>query len=295
MRRHVAVAVLFSVVVLTGLDASGQDPDSVQSPEPVVRTNDDSVIVVQELGLVLRLLPPGAFTMGGDLDNEQPCHRVEITKPFYIGVYEITQEQYEKVMGSNPSGFTGPNHPVERVSWNDATAFCRKLSQMTGDHYRLPTEAEWEYAARGCLESKKYSWGDQEIPIVNGLKQANVADESARDGRPDSKIFAGYDDGYVGTAPVGSFAPNGFGLYDMAGNVWERCSDWYDENYYRYSPEQDPQGPSSGEKRVLRGGGYWFKSDCLRVAYRCGSPLDRGGNNDGFRVVREVSTSRQDR
>ncbi len=222
------------------------------------------------------------------MENEKPLHTVKITKPFYIGVYEVTREQYEKVMDLNPSGPRESYLPAGNVTWNNAVEFCDKLSLLTGKKYRLPTEAEWEYAARGGLRGKKYVWGDQEIPVVNGLKQANVPDESTLPDLDKDKIFLYYNDGYAGIAPVGSFAPNGFGLYDMAGNVWERCSDWYDENYYKYSPQEDPMGPPNGIKRVLRGGGYWFHRDNLRLAYRCGTPLDRAGDNDGFRVVMEI-------
>ena len=244
--------------------------------------------IINRIGMKLRLIPAGSFFMGGELENEKPVHLVKITKPFYMGIYEVTQEQYNELMGSAPSTNKRSGLPAGNVTWNDAVEFCRRLSLKTGEKYRLPTEAEWEYAARGGLEGKKYVWGDQEIPVVNGLKQANVPDESTLPKLDKNKIFAGYDDGYSGTSPVGSFAPNGFGLYDMAGNVWERCSDWYDENYYKYSPQEDPKGPSAGIKRVLRGGGYWFHRNNLRVAYRCGTPLDRAGDNDGFRVIIEI-------
>lgn len=246
------------------------------------------VDIVNSIGMKLRLIPPGSFLMGGELDNERPRHQVEITKAFYLGIYEVTQEQYEKVMGGNPSGLKGPNLPVESVSWNDAVEFCRRLSSMTREKYRLPTEAEWEYAARGGLEGKRYVWGNQVIPEVKDRKQANVADESYRQ-KYDWPPFEGYDDGFAETSPVGSFAPNDFGLYDMAGNVWERCSDWYEDHYFSSSPEEDPMGPASGERKVLRGGGWGSGPKNTRVAFRCGTPLDRGGDNDGFRVVKEVS------
>ena len=243
--------------------------------------------IVNRFGMKFRLIPPGSFLMGGDAENERPRHMVKITRPFYIGVYEVTQKQYDQVMGPNPDGNKGLNMPAGNVTWNNAVEFCRRLSLKTGEKYRLPTEAEWEYAARGGLEDKKYVWGNSEIPIVNGVKQANVPDESTLPDLDKDKIFLNYNDGFQGLSPVGSFAPNGFGLYDMAGNVWERCSDWYDQYYFTYSPQINPKGPASGTKRVLRGGGYWFHRENLRVAYRCGSPMDRAGDNDGFRVVLE--------
>lgn len=244
--------------------------------------------ITNKIGMKFKLIHAGSFLMGGYEVNEKPRHIVIITKHFYIGVYEVTQEQYDKIMGYSPHGNEGPNMPAGNVTWNNAVEFCRRLSLKTGDKYRLPTEAEWEYAARGGLEGKKYVWGDNEIPVVNGLKQANVPDESTIPDLDKDKIFLDYNDGFHDLAPVGSFAPNGFGLYDMAGNVWERCSDWYDENYYSDSPRKDPKGPLTGTKRVLRGGGYWFHRDNLRAAYRCGSPINRAGNNDGFRVVMEL-------
>lgn len=282
------IKILIIGIIITNICYSQENRELIDKNEEDQDKVNAYTEIVNSIGLKLRLIPTGSFLMGGDLENEMPRHVVHITKSFYVGVYEVTQEQYDKVMSNNPADNKNPNLPAGNITWNDATEFCRKLSLMTGDKYRLPTEAEWEYAARGGLVQKEYVWGDQEIPIVNGLKQANVPDETCRPKLREDKIFQGYVDGFEGIAPVGSFAPNGFGLYDMAGNVWERCSDWYDENYYKYSPEKDPPGPASGERRVLRGGGYWFHRNNLRVAYRCGSPLDRAGDNDGFRVVRQV-------
>ena len=254
-----------------------------------------AVEVTNSIGMRFRLIPAGEFWMGavpGDdeaYDDERSRHRVEITKPFYLGVYEVTQEQWQRVMGSNPSEFKGSTRPVEKVSWDDAVSFCETLSRMDGERYRLPTEAEWEYAARGGVDGKKYVWGDQRTPIANGLKRANVADESAKRKYSDWSIFTDYDDGYPETAPVGSFAPNGYGLHDMAGNVWEWCSDWYDEGYYSHSPSADPRGPSSGSYRVLRGGSWYDGPGYLRSSFRYRHTLLAiGATFIGFRILRDV-------
>ena len=159
------------------------------------------------IGIRLKLLPAGTFWMGEDLD----AHKVTLTQPFYLGVYEVTQEQYERVMGKNPSNFKGPQNPVEKVSWDDAVEFCRKLSELpeekaAGRIYRLPTEAEWEYACRAGTTTK-YSFGDSE---------SELGEYGWFDKNSDRK-----------THPVGQKQPNKWGLYDMHGNVWEWCSDWY--------------------------------------------------------------------
>ena len=140
-----------------------------------------------------------------------------------------------------PVVYLKDNQPVVWVSWEDAKAYA----DWAGE--RLPTEAEWEYAARGGLKSKKFVWGDEWPPPTK--REGNFND-----------FFSGYDDGYAYTAPVGKFTPNGYGLYDMAGNVWEWCSDWYDINYYTKSPKHNPTGPNSGEFRVMRGGGWYFSN-----------------------------------
>lgn len=182
-------------------------------------------------------IPPGEFMMGcspGDSEcyaEEKPAHRVAITHSFEIGKYQVTQAQYESVVGSNPSYFSGANLPVEGASWNDAQKFCGLLNEKKDGHrYRLPTEAEWEYAARG-------------------------RDEAARYG-PLDEIAWHRDNSAEKTHPVGEKRQNGFGLCDTLGNVWEWVEDWYGLEYYSHSPKSDPKGPDSGEYRIARGGSW---------------------------------------
>jgi sulfatase modifying factor 1 len=288
-----------------GKDAQLKAADSLNIP--VETTNS--------IGMKLRLIPAGSFMMGavpGDDEaevDEKPRHSVEISKAFYIGVYEVTQAEWEAVMGTTvrqqrdkanpdwPIAGEGPRYPVYYVSWNDAVEFCRKLSEKEGVTYWLPTEAEWEYAARGGEEGNLYVWGDEKRPLVNGIKQANVADESIKGGKLYEALkplynrygyFAGYDDGYAESSPAGSFAPNGFGLYDMAGNVWEWCADWCDDGYYGGSPPKDPAGPPSGESRVLRGGSWVSRPMLLRTSDRYWVTTVYWVHYFGFRVVRDV-------
>lgn len=201
----------------------------------------------------------GTFAMGSNsvYDNEKPVHNVTLDS-YYIGETEITQAQWRAVMGSNPSEYKGNNRPVENVSWNDAQEFCKKLSELTGKRYVLPTEAQWEYAARGGNQSKGYTYSG-----------SNNIDEVAK-----------YNSG--GYSKVKSKKPNELGIYNMSGNVWEWCSDWYGS--YSSSSQTNPQGPNSGSYRVLRGGSWNYSASCCRVANR--------GRNDpshtsscGFRVV----------
>ena len=178
-------------------------------------------------------IPAGSFMMGcssGDHEcyaEEKPSHRVSITRPFEIGKYQVTQSEYEAIMATNPSYSRGPNHPVDGVSWEDAQKFCEAVNRKgDGYHYRLPTEAEWEYAAR-------------------------AGDTSCRYGSLD--VVAWFRDNSGGTThPVGEKKPNGFGLYDTLGNVWEWVQDWYGITYYGRSPESDPKGPLSGEVSAFR-------------------------------------------
>jgi formylglycine-generating enzyme required for sulfatase activity len=171
------------------------------------------------------------------------------------------------------------------VSWNDATAYCQWLSQKTGKTYRLPTEAEWEYAAGNGAKHYKYSWGSY---VPSGSENVgNVADETSHPkyGKWTNTGFDGYRDGYFFAAPVGSFQPNELGLYDMTGNVWEWCNDWYDKNYYSNSPGSNPKGPSSGSDRVRRGGSWNNSAANSRVAYRSNDTPDYRSASMGFRLV----------
>ncbi|MHC1777590.1 MAG: SUMF1/EgtB/PvdO family nonheme iron enzyme [Lentimicrobium sp.] len=212
----------------------------------------------------------GTFTMGctseqGDecYENEMPEHLVSLSD-FYIGKFEVTQAQWRAIMGNNPSYFTNCNNcPVETAGWNDIQEFLRKLNQLTGKNYRLPTEAEWEYAARGGSQSRGYKYSG-----------SNNIDDVACYGRNSGEK----------TWPVGRKKPNEIGLYDMSGNVWEWCHDWYGESYYATSPASNPKGPASGSSRVLRGGGFENKATFCRIANRTNFNAPRY-NGNGFRVV----------
>ena len=214
----------------------------------------------------------GTFMMGateeqGDdaYNDEKPVHSVTLDG-FYIGAFEVTQAQWKAVMGTNLSNWKGDDLPVENVSWSDAVSFCGKLSQMAGKEYRLPTEAEWEYAARG---------GQQ----AGGTKYAgsnNVGDVAWYTNNSGSK-----------THPVGQKQPNALGLYDMSGNVWEWCSDWYDSDYYSSSPSVNPQGPSGGSSRVNRGGGWYDDARYCRVSSRDYYTPGARYDDVGFLVVCE--------
>ncbi len=215
--------------------------------------------------LVMVKIPAGTFDMGsnsGDSD-EKPIHEVTISKDFYMGMYEVTQAQWQAVMGSNPSRFSGDNHPVEQVSWNDCQTFIQKLNEMGYGTFRLPTEAEWEYACRAGTTTDYY-W-----------ENGNIGDYAWYTSNSGSK-----------THEVGTKLPNEFGLFDMSGNVWEWCNDWYDSNYYANSPNNDPEGASSGSYRVLRGGSWYYVTWVCRSANRCGSVPGSGRDGGGFRLCR---------
>ena len=207
----------------------------------------------------------GTFQMGSNEgDDEKPIHTVTVGD-FYIGKYEVTQKEWEAVMGSNPSNFKGANRPVENVSWNDIKEFLQKLNFKSGKQYRLPTEAEWEYAARGGNQGQNFKYSG-----------SNSIDEVAwYNGNSSSQ-----------THEVGQKQPNELGIYDMSGNVWEWCSDWYDANYYSSSPSKNPQGPSSGSSRVLRGGSWGVNVVCRSSFRDWGYPGVRYSSS-GFRLAQE--------
>ena len=219
--------------------------------------------------LEMVLIPAGEFLMGSpDSDNnarsnEKPQHRVRITKPFCVGKYLVTQEQWEAVMGNNPSlGVKGPKNPVETVTWNDCQKFLEKLNTKIGTQrgkFVLPTEAQWEYACRAG-STAHYCFGDDEARLG---EYAWYSDNSGRE-----------------THPVGEKKPNAWGLYDIHGNVWEWCQDWYDGGYYAKSPADDPTGPAAGSiadhvgpNRVIRGGSRHLDGgDCRSASRINGAP-----------------------
>jgi sulfatase modifying factor 1 len=202
-------------------------------------------------GMEFVFIKGGCFEMGdtfgdGNID-EKPVHEVCVDD-FYLGKYEITQRQWEKVMGRIPSFYRGKNNPVEMVTWNDVQRFIARLNSQSTRKYRLPTEAEWEYAAKGGGKREKYSGTSQEGEL------GQYAWYSKNPGNQPH--------------PVGQKEPNGLGLYDMSGNVSEWCADWYDAHYYQKSPKNNPRGPVNGEFRVLRGGSWFSLPRYVRAASR---------------------------
>jgi formylglycine-generating enzyme required for sulfatase activity len=255
------------------------------------------------------------FLRADFFENEHPQHRVRITKPFYLGTYHVTRGQFRQFAAdteyktdaekgkkpgawgwnsdTNTVGFnekyswrnTGfeqtDEHPVVNLSWNDAVAFCKWLSNKEGKTYRLPTEAEWEYACRAGTTTRYYN-GDDPAMLA---KVGNVADATFMAKFPEDKGGIEASDGYVFTSPVGSFKPNAFGLYDMHGNAWEWCQDWFGSGYYAKSPTDDPTGPTTGSYHVDRGGCWYCKAYRCRSAYRGGTSLGCGDYFVGFRVA----------
>ena len=258
-------------------------------------------------------------TYGGSLKadnfkNEHPQHLVRITKAFYLGTYHVTRGQFgqfvaetgyktdaekavppgahgldiekkefgfiEKYSWRNPGFEQTDEHPVIVVSWNDAAAFCKWLSGKEGKTYRLPTEAEWEYACRGGTTTR-YGSGDDPETLA---KAGNLADAAVKAKFP---ALGGIkaSDGFAFTSPVGSFQPNGLGLYDMHGNAWQWCADWYGADYYAASPVDDPVGPALGNTRVHLGGAWFVGPGDARAAARSGATPDHRGNGTGFRVA----------
>ncbi|MFH1421813.1 MAG: formylglycine-generating enzyme family protein [Planctomycetota bacterium] len=223
------------------------------------------------IGIKFVKIEAGEFMMGSpenekDRQSDETQHKVKITKPFYIQTTEVTQAQWKAVMGNNPSYFQGPARaaaggddlPVEKVSWDDAQEFIKKLNSKEGKNvYRLPTEAEWEYACRAG-STTRFCYGDDE---------SKLRDYAWYQDNSDSK-----------THPVGTKLPNAWGLYDMHGNVLEWCNDSYDAGYYTSSPANDPQGPTSGEGRVLRGGSW---NSVVALFFRSAS---RGGDHRSYRL-----------
>ena len=239
-------------------------------------------LLMNSIGMRLRRIPAGSFWMGSSEseeghDPDEFRHFVRLTKPYYMGVYPVTQGQYARIMGENPSHFNeglggGFNHPVEMINWEEANTFCQTLSDLeseknAGRVYRLPTEAEWEYACRAGTTTR-FSFGDE--------WEGNLAN-----------ILHHYDH----PMPVGYFQPNSFGIYDTHGQVREWCQDWYRREYYRHSQEENPTGPPDGESKVIRGGSWDISSEqYARSAYRVYFRPDGRLLGIGFRVVCEIGS-----
>ena len=243
-------------------------PTSQPSPPPGNGSQNPQSFTVNGVTFEMVKVEGGTFTMGAtseqgsDADSdEKPAHSVTLSD-YYIGKYEVTQAQWKAVMGNNPSYFKGDNLPVEEVSWDDCQTFVTKLNQLTGKKFRLQTEAEWEYAARGGNKSKGYKYS----------------------GSNDIGRVAWYSDNSGSTThPVGTKQANELGLYDMSGNVWEWCQDWYG-NYSSLS-QTNPTGPTSGSFRVLRGGGWNYGATSCRVSYRAYYSPTYGYYYIGFRLA----------
>jgi formylglycine-generating enzyme required for sulfatase activity len=273
-------------------------PTPKATPRPVTRATptpptrrkgagsaDSYIETINKVPLEMVLIPAGTFLMGSPdgegKTDEHPQHQVTV-RSFYIGRFEVTQAQYKAVM-KEFDFYRGDDFPVH-CSWDDAAEFCRRLSRLTGREYRLPSEAEWEYAARAGTTTP-YFWGEDFRPAC---QYANVADQSAKEAHADWAVID-CRDGYPEFAPVGKFRPNGFGLYDMTGNVWEWCEDWYHQDYreaptdgsaWVWSPDGSPL-----KERVLRGAGWGGASYDIRSAARFKRDPGQHWDNNGFRVV----------
>jgi formylglycine-generating enzyme required for sulfatase activity len=242
----------------------------------------ETKVITNSIGMKFVLIPQGSFTMGSPTEepgrgNDEKQHEVAITKPFYLQTTEVTQSQWKKVMGDNPSKFKdcGENCPVETVSWIDANNFIEKLNQVEGiNKYRLPTEAEWEYACRSKTATPFFTGNCISIDQAN--YNGNYPGKNCAKGEYRKK-----------TVKVGSFQPNAWGLYDMHGNVWEWVQDWYGE--YPSDSVADPKGPPTGARRVVRGGGWNDYAFGCRSAIRLSNSPGNCNFILGFRLARSVS------
>jgi formylglycine-generating enzyme required for sulfatase activity/tRNA A-37 threonylcarbamoyl transferase component Bud32 len=278
-------------------DEGADDKQARERQAACARQLGVPVEITNSIGMKLALIPSGEFKMGSPaalidvelrlhgynemwrnlLPGELPQHRVRITRPYRLGVTEVTQEQYQRVMGSNPSKFQGdPHRPVEQVSWDDAVEFCSKLSELPGERaverrYGLPTEAQWEYACRAGSMAPLQSKADPSARLEEEKMLRDYA------------WFGANSDGQ--THPVGQKRANALGLSDMYGNAAEWCADWIQPDYYAKSPVDDPSGPRTGTHRVVRGGSFLDPPYGCRLTARCTGPPGLRDPNVGFRVA----------
>ncbi|MBI1913727.1 MAG: formylglycine-generating enzyme family protein [Planctomycetes bacterium] len=301
MKRTLPVVLMGAGVWALGvLSAAGPPEGRKAADAPKAGT-----VITNSLGMKLAYIPAGKFQMGSPADEPERTdaelrHEVAITQPFYMGIYEVTQREFNPLMAATVKRGAifderrggGPDHPMENVTWRNAVAFCDTLSglaeeKQAGRRYRLPTEAEWEYACRAGTTT----------PLHFGkslsAQQANFNGNSPYGGAEKGPYLRK-------TAKVGSFKPNAWGLYDMHGNVAEWCADYYDKDYYRKSPREDPKGPDKGVVstdyndfyRVIRGGCWLDEARACRSAYRFRAMPHDPYRLIGFRVVCEVPPSK---
>ncbi len=302
---HILMIVLFGLHSALHISGSNHAQAQMRADEPRKSKANTAYSHAQttwpktlrdRFGIDFVIIPPGKFLMGSTaadlrealrvfshelkrewIEDEMPQRSVRISRPFYISKYEITQDQWQLVMGHNPSRFKHRQHPVENVSWREVNDFIDRLNaQTTGAPYRLPTEAEWEYAARGP-DGRRYPWGN-----VFDASRLNFCDRRCTYHWQDKTG----NDGYEGTAPVGSYADgvSPFGVHDMIGNVWEWVQDRYGP--YESGPAKDPTGPSSGAHRIMRGGSWDNNPGLCRTATRLHVGPEHRFDFVGFRLLR---------
>ena len=254
MKRVLGIAIVLGLVNVLTVMAQEVKPEKTEV-----------IDLGKDVKLEMVLIPAGKFKMGSPESekarrNDEKQYEVTLTKPFYMGKHEVTQEQWEAVMGDNLSKIKGGKLPVTNISWEDCHEFIKKLNKKTNGKYRLPSEAEWEFACRAGTTTA-YSFGD------------NIT--------PKDAIYGGSAIG--APAAIGSYKPNAFGLYDIHGNVWEWCEDWFKE-----LPQEttiDPKGPATSIGRVLRGGSFWWESS-VRSSSRADFPPTSRNFDFGFRLAR---------
>ncbi len=246
-----------------------QETPAIVGGSATANAAENLTFTVKGVTFTMVKVEAGTFTMGATSEqgseayiDEKPAHKVTLTKDYYIGQTEVTQALWQAVMGSNPSKFKGDNLPVDQVCWDDCQKFISKLNSLTGSKFRLPTEAEWEYAARGGNKSRGYKYSGS-----NNIKDVVWYTKTTK----------------KRTKPVGTKSPNELGIYDMSGNVWEWCYDWYGS--YSSGAQTDPTGATSGSGRVSRGAGWDFDARFCRVSYRICCTPDFRYNNLGLRLV----------
>jgi formylglycine-generating enzyme required for sulfatase activity len=292
MIRFKTVALAFMTIGFLASCDRGPSQTTVELSQPEAAKSSDPensvASIIASVPSDMILIPAGTYTMGDSEEIDAPPHEVELSS-FYMDTYLVTQEQYEKVMNENPSRWKREKNPVEQVRWSDAARYCNKRSELEGlepcynletwecdfttNGYRLPTEAEWEYACRAGTTTA-YFFGDRPTKLGDFCWYERNAK-----GRPQA---------------VGRKKPNPWGLYDISGNVWEWCNDFYQVDYYQQSPKTDPRGPMEGKSKVVRGGAWRFSAESCRSGYRYNEnpgyvDVCFGYDIYGFRCVRNSS------